>query len=183
MTQEGPGMNNYPNRKIINEWSFRSLNNPSKTAKTHQMKRNVLYNLCLLPLAMLIATLSMSQTGLVQDQNPNYLISEAKYTKIADSLNSLHGTTPQETYKAIDWLADRREAREQRRAFRRELRLERARYGWYYNDYSNYYPGYSDNYNYYYHPYHNYRYGYGWNRNSYWNLVPLAATVGWLLTR
>jgi hypothetical protein len=131
---------------------------------------------------MLIATWSMSQTGLVQDQNPNYLISEAKYTKMADSLNSLHGTTPQETYKAIDWMADRREAREQRRAFRRELRLERARYGWYNNDYS-YYPYYGSNYNYYYHPYHNYRYGYrnGWN--NYWNLVPLAATVGWWLTR
>jgi hypothetical protein len=148
------------------------------------MKRNVLYNLLLLPLAMLIATWSMSQTGLVEDQNPNYMISQAKYTSMADSLNSLHGTTPQETYKAIDWLADRREARDQRRALRHELRMERAKYGWYYNDY-NYYPGYSGN-NYYrnYHPYHNYRPNYhsGWNRN-YWSLVPLAATVGWLLTR
>ena len=148
------------------------------------MKRNVLYNLFLLPLALLIATWGMSQT-VVEDQNPNYMISQAKYESMADSLNALHGTTPQETYKAIDWMADRQEAREQRRAFRRQLRLERAKYGWYYggyyNDYNYYYPGYSGNYNYYYHPYHNYR-SY-WNNNNYWNLVPLAATVGWLVTR
>ena len=121
----------------------------------------------------------MSQS-LVEDQNPNYMISQAKYEGMADSLNALHGTTPQETYKAIDWMADRQEAREQRRAFRRQLRLERAKYGWYYyNDYNNYYPGYSGNYNNYYHPYHNYR-SY-WN-NNYWSLVPLAATVGWLVS-
>jgi hypothetical protein len=149
------------------------------------MKRNVLYNLLLLPLAMLVATWSMSQT--VADQNPDYMISQAKYTAMADSLNSLHGTTPQETYKAIDWLADRRAAREQRRAFRRELRMERAKYGYYYyNDY-NYYPGYSGNYYNYYHPYHSsYYYRRGWTRSDYWGLVPLAATaatVGWLLTR
>jgi hypothetical protein len=133
---------------------------------------------------MLIATWGMSQT-LVEDQNPNYMISQAKYAQMADSLNSLHGTTPQETYKAIDWLADRREAREQRRAFRRELRMERARNGWYYNDYSYYYPSYSGNYYHnYYRPYRYYRPR--WTRNDYWSLIPLAATaatVGWFLTR
>lgn len=152
------------------------------------MKKNVLYNLLLLPLAMLIATWSMSQTNLVEDQNPNYFISQAKYTSMADSLNSLHGTTPQETYKAIDWMADRQQARDQRRAFRRELRMERAKNGWYYNDYNYYYPRYSGNYYYRrYHPYHNNRSGWnpnysGWNRN-YWNLVPLAVTAGWLLAQ
>lgn len=157
------------------------------------MKRNVLYNLLLLPLAMLIATWSMSQTTLVPDQNPDYMISQARYAGMADSINSWHGTTPQETYKAIDWMADRQAARDQRRAFRRELRMERARhgYGWYYNDYgyyyprtySSYYPVYSRGYGYYNYPYRTYRSH--WNRN-YWNLVPLAATaatVGWLLTR
>lgn len=143
------------------------------------MKRNVLYTFLLLFPAMLIASVGMSQTGLVADQNPNYLISEARYTQMADSINSLHGTTQQETYKAIDWLADKREAREQRRAFRRELRLTRARNGWYYNDFSYYYPGYYG-YNYYYRPYRYNRYG--WNRNC-WSLVPLAATVGWWLSR
>ncbi|WP_207511317.1 hypothetical protein [Longitalea luteola] len=163
------------------------------------MKRNVLYNLLLLPLALLIVTGSMSQTSLEPDQNPDYMISQVKYARMADSINRLHGTTPQETYKAIDWMADRQAAREQRRAFRRELRLERARngYGWYYNDfdyyyprtYSNYYPVYSRGYGSYY-PVYSRGYGYYpyrryWNRN-YWNLVPLAATaatVGWLLTR
>jgi hypothetical protein len=153
------------------------------------MKKNVLYNLLLLPLAMLIATWGMSQS-LAPDQNPDYMVSQAKYMAMADSINSLHGTTPQETYKAIDWMADRRERRDERRAFRRQLRMERAKYGWYYNDYSNYYPTssyyprYSRNYWYNYQPYHNY-YRPRWN-NNYWNLVPLAATaatVGWLLTR
>ncbi|WP_205508169.1 hypothetical protein [Longitalea arenae] len=160
------------------------------------MKRTVRYNLLLLSLAILIATWGMSQTTLAPDQNPDYMVSQAKYVSMADSINSWHGTTPQETYKAIDWMADRQAAREQRRAFRRELRMERARngYGWYYNEYGYNYPGYSRgygyyypvysrNYGYYYHPYRVYRPG--WNRN-YWNLVPLAATaatVGWLLTR
>jgi len=153
------------------------------------MKRNVLYNLLLLPLAMLIATWGMSQS-LAPDQNPDYMISQAKYVPMADSINSLHGTTPQETYKAIDWMADRQQARDDRRAFRRQLRLARAQYGWYYNDYSyynptySYYPGYSRRYWNNYHPYHNYNYYRPrWNN---WNLVPLAATaatVGWLLTR
>ena len=155
------------------------------------MKRNVLYNLLLLPLAMLIAMWGMSQS-LAPDQNPDYMISQAKYMPIADSLNELHGTTPQETYKAIDWMADRQERRDERRAFRRQLRLERARNSWYYNDYGynnynpgySYYPSYSRNYWYNNGPYQNY---YRPRRNNnYWNLVPLAATaatIGWLLTR
>lgn len=162
------------------------------------MKRNVLYNLLLLPMAMLIAIGGMSQT-LVEDQNPDYMISQVKYLGMADSLNALHGTTPQETYKAIDWMAERQERRDARRAFRRELRLARAQNGWYYNDYSyynspgsyypgysgnyrSYYPAYNRNYNYNYNPYHSY-YNTRWNN---WNWVPLAATaatVGWLLTR
>jgi hypothetical protein len=152
------------------------------------MKRNVRYNLLLSSVAMLIATWGMSQT-LVADQNPDYMISQAKYAVMADSLNELHGTTPQETYKAIDWMAERQERRDARRAFRRELRLARAQYGWYYNDYSSYnypssyyYPGYSGNYYHNYYPYHSY-YRPRWNN---WNWVPLAATaatVGWLLTR
>jgi hypothetical protein len=151
------------------------------------MKRTVLYNLLLLPLTMLIATWGMSQS-LAPDQNPDYMVSQSRYMGMADSLTSTHGETIQETYKAIDWMADRQQRRDDRRAFRRQLRLERARYGWSYNDYSNYnptysyYPRYSGNYWYNYQPYHNY-YRSRWNN---WNLVPLAATaatVGWLLTR
>jgi len=150
------------------------------------MKRNVLYNFLLLPLVMLIATWGMSQS-LAPDQNPNYLISEAKYTQMADSINSLHGTTIQDTYKAIDWMEQRAEAREARRAFRRELRLTRARYGYYgygYPVYSSYpyynnYPYYGNNY---YHPYYSYHRNWNWSRDS-WSLVPLAASVAWWLTR
>jgi hypothetical protein len=163
---------------------------PTLNAKPVQMKRIVLYNLLLLPLAMLIATWGMSQS-LAEDQNPNYLISQDKYTVMADSLNALHGTTPQETYKAIDWMADRQAARDQRRAFRRQLRLARAGYGWYgtyYNGYGyytpgNYYPVYNGNYYNYYNPYHAY---YRPRYNNTWNWVALgatAATVGYLLTR
>lgn len=139
------------------------------------MERNILYNLVLLPLAMLIATFSMAQTGLTGNQNPNYMISQARYTGMADSINSWHGTTQQETYKAIDYLADKREAREQRRAFRRELRLERARYGYYYSDYD-YYAGYN-NYGYYnYRPY--YGYGYRPSVNQFlWTALPVATTL------
>ena len=145
------------------------------------MKRNVLYNLALLPLAMMIATFGMSQTTQADDQNPNYMVSQAKYTSMADSINQWHSSTPQETYKAIDYLADRQEAREQRRAFRRELRLERARNGYYYNDYGYDYSPYYNNYNYY-RPYCGYRST--WNR-FYRNAVPLAAAVsiGWWLCR
>ena len=161
------------------------------------MKRNVLYNLLLLPMAMLIAIGSMSQT-LAEDQNPDYMISQVKYLEMADSLNALHGTTPQETYKAIDWMAERQEKRDARRAFRRELRLARAQNGWYYNDYSyynyrsSYYPVYNGNYNYNYNPYHSYyspRYNYYRPRYNNRNWVPLVATaatvatIGWLLTR
>jgi hypothetical protein len=141
------------------------------------MKRNVLYNLALLPLALLITSISMSQTGLAEDQNPNYMFSQAKYTKMADSINSWHGTTPQETYKAIDYLADRREMRATRQAFRRQLRLERARNGYY-----NY--GYDYGYDYYpnYYGYNNYRpyYGYGYRSPVGQFLsaaLPVAATL------
>jgi hypothetical protein len=142
------------------------------------MKRNVLYNLALLPLALLITSISMSQTGLAEDQNPNYMFSQAKYTKMADSINSWHGTTPQETYKAIDYLADKREMRASRQAFRRQLRLERARYGYYNNDYDYYSPGYYGYNNY---GYNNYRpyYGYGYRSPIGQFLsaaIPVAAT-------
>lgn len=97
----------------------------------------------------------LSQTSLAPDQNPNYEISRAKYIQVADSLNKWHSSTQHEMYKAIDWLADRAEARADRREFRRQLRLERAR--WYGSDfyYNGYYHG---NYNRYrYHPYRSYR--------------------------
>lgn len=139
------------------------------------MKRYILL------LALIIAVADASaQTGLAPDQNPNYMISRDKYMGLSDSLNAFHSTTVQDTYKAIDWLEDRRDARAQRRAFRRELRMERARYGGYYfNDYDYYTPYYYNNsfYNY----NRGYRWGRGWNswnNNFYRNTLPLAVTLG-----
>jgi hypothetical protein len=140
------------------------------------MKKGILFTASLLVILALAAT---AQTSLAPDQNPNYMVSQARYMKMADSVNSWHSTTPQETYKAIDYLEDKREARANRKAWRRELRMERARNsGWYNNGYYNdYYYPYNNNYNrgsYYSRPW-----GYRNNWNNYlWNSLPLAATVG-----
>ena len=120
------------------------------------MKKNLLY---LIPTAAVFfcSYIATAQTGLAPDQNPNYTVSRAKYMQVADSLNEWHSTTQQNIYKAIDWLADRKEARADRREFRRQLRMERARGNYdYYNDgyYSNNY--YHRNYNTHYR-YNNYR--------------------------
>jgi hypothetical protein len=125
-------------------------------------------------LIVVSALTGTAQNSLVQDQNPNYMVSQARYMKLADSINSWHGTTPQETYKAIDYLEDKRELRATRKAWRRELRMERARSGSWYNGYyqDNYYP-YSYN-----RPYgYGYGNGTGWG-NYLWNTLPLAATLG-----
>jgi len=143
------------------------------------MKRSIHRLFFLAITALFITTGSIAQTGLADDQNPNYRESRDKYMNLADSLNAYHSTTVQETYDAIDFLEDRREAREQRRAFRRELRLERARYGGYY--YDDYYTPYYNNYPTY--NYRSYRYGRGWNGNYYRTALPLAitlGTIGWL---
>lgn len=127
---------------------------------------------------VLAAGIAMAQTGLAPDQNPNFAVSRAKYMGIADSVNTFQGTTDQQTYKAIDFLADRAEAKANRRAFRQQLRLERARNG-YYNDYNNgwYYPsvnfGYNrgrwNNYNNFYSPYrYNRRSNFNWGLNFGW---------------
>lgn len=76
-------------------------------------------------------------TAVLPDQNPNFEISRAKYMQMADSINKWHATTQQNTYSAPDWYERKIESRNQRRAFRRELRLERARNNNFYN-YPNY---------------------------------------------
>lgn len=100
-------------------------------------------------ITLLAVTSGRAQGDLAPNQNPNYAVSRAHYMGLADSLTALHGTTLQETYKAIDWLADRREARAERRSFRQQLRLSRAQ--WYNNSF---YPTYHSN--------------QGRYRNSYW---------------
>ena len=122
-----------------------------------------------------------AQSNFLPDQNPGYTVSRDKHIRHADSLTAWHSTTVQETYKAIDYLADQREARLERRAFHRQLRLIRAANRWSYN--SSYYDyDYNDyNYNrrassrYYRNPY-NYRY----TNNNYWSNLPLIVTLALL---
>jgi len=140
------------------------------------MKKFIPYTITLLGILLSFNFVNAQQAG-PTDQNPRYEISRQKYMNMADSVNSWHSTTYQDTYRAIDYLADKREARLQRQAFRRELRLERARngYGWY-DDYAYYSSngyGYRNNY------YRNTSY-YGWShRNNYYRGVfPLGIGLG-----
>lgn len=137
------------------------------------MKKNLLFPILTAAVCFCSYT-GTAQTNLAPDQNPNYAISRAKYMQLADSLNEWHSTTQQENYKAIDWLADRREARADRREFRRQLRMERARwvdYG-YYND------GYYLPNNYYYRNNNNYRYN-NWRRNRSFGVYPSLGLNFW----
>lgn len=159
----------------------------SFTLKTYSMKKRLHSFLYITIGSLLLNTAAIAQTGLAPDQNPNFMESQNKYMYLADSLNAFHSTTIQDTYKAIDFLADKREARAERRAFRRELRMARALYGGYYYDryyYNDYYTPYYYN-NYY--PYYSRRHYYsGWNGNFYRNALPLAVTlgtIGWWLCR
>jgi len=140
------------------------------------MKKNLLGAFMLLA-GFFPAVSGQSQSVLAPDQNPNFAVSRDKYMKIADSLNTWHSTTLQEIYKAVDWLADRKEARADRREFRRQLRLERAEW---YNDYDdgyyNYYP-----YNRYQRGYYNNNYynGYYRRNHSYFSLHPWGLGFWW----
>ncbi len=114
-----------------------------------------------------------AQSELAPDQNPNYAVSRAKYMQIADSLNEWHSTTYQQMYKAIDWLEDRKEARADRREFRRQLRMERARWGYDYFD-TGYYPGNSyRNFN------NRYRYNNNYRRHRSFGVYPSAGLNFW----
>lgn len=152
----------------------------SSSLKNQIMKTNLL--LIATGLVSLLSINSASAQSLASaDQNPNYEVSRAKYMKMADSLTAWHSTTFQETYKAIDYLEDKRIAREERRDFRRQLRLIRARNsGRWFND------GYYNPYNSYrFSPYRN-RFNNGFYRHSprfnslYWNTLPSILTWGLL---
>ena len=130
---------------------------------------------------ILVITLTgtAQNTQSLQEQNPSFMVSQARYMKMADSINSWHSTTLQETYKAIDYLEDKREQRANRRAWRHELRMERARNSGWYNGfgYNGYYNNYAYPYNYYDRPGNYYNRGARWD-NYLWNTLPLAATIG-----
>jgi hypothetical protein len=120
--------------------------------KTH------LYTLLVMAAVCWMSITAHGQT--VPNQNPDFAVSQSKYMKIADSVNNWHGTTLQDTYTAIDWMAERKAARADRRAFRRQVRMEYIQSGGYYGS-NNY-----DPYNNYYRP--NYRNSWGNYRNSYY---------------
>lgn len=127
-----------------------------KASKPTTMKKALHRSLFVLAL-LFTAGIVMAQTALAPDQNPDYAVSRARYMKIADSVNTFQGTTSQETYKAIDFLADKAEARAQRREFRQQLRMERARNGYY---------GYNNDW---YYPSMNFNYGNRWGRYNNFN--------------
>jgi hypothetical protein len=104
------------------------------------MKKFTLYP-SIIFLFISFATTVSAQESSVFNQNPGFAQSRDRYMYLADSLNSWHSTTFQETYKAIDYMADLREARERRREFHRQMHLERVRnrHGWF-NNYNSYYP-------------------------------------------
>lgn len=86
---------------------------------------------------------------IIPDQNPNFASSRDKYIAIADSINLNQSTTQQQTYKAIDYLADKAEARAARKESRKQYRSDRgyypSYYGYpanYYGHFSSYYPSY-----------------------------------------
>lgn len=121
------------------------------------MKRNIFIMALMLLGGLFSGTVKAQQTtALVADQNPRYMESQAKYARVADTLNSLHGTTIQNTYKAYDWYEAKLERRRQNREWRHEERMNG------YNDYSpswGLYSGYS------YSPYLNYGWGNRWGGN------------------
>jgi hypothetical protein len=123
------------------------------------MKKRLLTSFFIL-FSIWIGNQGFAQSALAPDQNPSFAVARERYMRHADSITSTQGTTIQETYKAIDWLADKREARAERREYRRQLAIENARWGNNYYDDSYYYsPRYRGNNNYY-RPYrNNYRRG------------------------
>jgi hypothetical protein len=120
---------------------------------------------------VLVTAIAATAQTLAPDQNPSFMVSQARYMQMADSINSWHGTTVQNTYKAIDYYQDKLELRANRKAWRRELRMERARNSGWYNGYSNDY----------YYPYNSFSRPWGGNRwgNYRWSALPLAASLGW----
>ncbi|EHQ25295.1 hypothetical protein [Mucilaginibacter paludis] len=132
------------------------------------MKRNLII-ICGLLLGSLYGGIVKAQEAapLAPDQNPNYMASVQKYAAIADSLNSQHGTTVQNTYKAYDWYEARQERRQQNRAWRHQEMLNSGYY-----DYSpswGLYGGYS-------YPYIFGNYGYG---NHFYGRGRFGFGIGW----
>jgi len=113
---------------------------------------------------------------LVEDQNPNYKASLSKYMAAKDSLTATLSTTVQDTYKAYDWYEAKQERKAQKREYRHEERMARAKNRSYNNGYYN--NGY----------YNNGYYGNGYYGSSYynnsWNWLPRIGyrTGNWMFS-
>lgn len=129
------------------------------------MKRNLIFIVnCIAALGFTTAVYAQ-KNELLNDQNPRYQESRAKYIELADSLNRNQGSTVQKTYKAYDWY----EAREERRKLRRERNFQLNLNSGYYYGSPYFYPSIS---------YGNYGFGgrfgyggyigYGWGNSRSW---------------
>ncbi|MDF2190956.1 hypothetical protein [Paraflavitalea sp. CAU 1676] len=119
---------------------------------------------------VLAAVFASSAQTSAPDQNPSFMVSQARYMNMADSVNSWHSTTLQETYKAIDYYEDKLALRASRKAWKRELRMEKARNGG--NGYDNGYNTYGNGY----YPSSN---GTGWGNYLLSTLPFIAAMALW----
>jgi hypothetical protein len=133
------------------------------------MKSKVIIIACVVLCGLHSGILKAQQTTLDPDQNPRYKQSQAKYARVADTLNSLHGTTVQNTYKAYDWYEDKLERRRQNREWRHQENL---------NGYYDYSPswGFYGNYSY---PFPNYSYGSRWGRGGWGGRTSVGIGFGW----
>lgn len=101
---------------------------------------------------------TVSAQDLAPNQNPNFKTSLEKYLKVNDSLQEFMNTTVQQTYSAPDWYEQRMKRREDRRNFRRQLRLTNAQNRIFRNRWNG---GWDNGWN------NNWRWNNGWNNN--WN--------------
>lgn len=146
-------------------------------------------NLPIMNKTILFGILLMNGLGIfaqdIPDQNPNYEKMIVKYSAIADSFTNLESSTIQRTYKAYDWYEAKMQAKAERKAFRRELRLIEAKNTQYYYNYDGYGYGYNGYYNYPFYSSSYYPNQYGYYGNNYRNnwsqsIVPplIGAAVG-----
>jgi hypothetical protein len=135
------------------------------------MKKSLIITTLILIGGLCNSIVKAQQAFLAADQNPRYMESQAKYTAMADTLNALHGTTIQNTYKAYDWYQDKLDRRKQNREWRHQEIMNGA---YSYSPSWGIFGGYSS------YPFGNYGYGYGnrWGRGGFWG--PRASVgIGW----
>ncbi|MGL5275636.1 hypothetical protein [Myroides sp.] len=120
-----------------------------------------------------IVSLFFNQTTYAQelapDQNPNYRVSMVKYMAVKDSLTSTMSTTVQDTYKAYDWYEAKLERKAQKKQWKHEERMARAKYGRSYSSYDNgYYGNYYNRYNSGWSNWNNWRPSIGFKTGNWW---------------